>query len=482
MEEHDRLNGPGFQGEFFPQAFRAHQTGNRRDARIFYAAELRQSPDHAAALNNLTEIEISNGNYPMAVALAKKAISINEHVGRHWSMLGSALSMMHRNEEAIEAYRRSIDLEPTHPKAHHNLAVTLYDENRLDEAMSSFEMALAIAPDDMDLRSDYGMCLMAQGRLIEGLEWFEARWSKLTRQPVWRLGIPEWNGEPLAGKTIILHHEQGYGDTLQFVRFAGTLKTMARAERVIVAVPAPLIRLVRTVPGVDEVVEYDTLWIAELRKQRLGERAHYHTPMTSTLRHLGITYEWMAKDPVGQALARGYLGAELSEREVDRPPGTKLAIGIVWAGQPGYRQDLDRSMPFEHVLDLFTMRGVQLYSLQKGERAADLKNFGADGLIIDLSGRLGDWYDTARVMMGLDLVISVDTAPMHCAAGLGIPTIGLMAQPRCWRWLRDREDSPWYSSLRIAQQERRGDWTELMVRVRGMIEEMIEAKAEREAA
>ena len=154
-----------------------------------------------------------------------------------------------------------------------------------------------------------------------------------------------------------------------------------------------------------------------------------------------------------------------------KPPGTRLMVGLCWAGSSGYVPDLRRSMPFEHLLDLIDMPALSFVSLQKGERAGDIQRHGMRSMIGDLSGILGDFADTAAAMMQVDLVISVDTSVLHLAGALGRPAIGLFSNWRCWRWLVNRDDSPWYPTMRLCTQESPGDWTGLMQTVRQVIED-----------
>jgi hypothetical protein len=161
--------------------------------------------------------------------------------------------------------------------------------------------------------------------------------------------------------------------------------------------------------------------------------------------------------------------------KLSAPDGTKLRVGIVWAGRPGLDPDKERSAQLERFICLTEIPGVQVYSLQKGQPNA-LKAAGADAVIIDLDGRMNDWVDTAHLMRRLDLVVSVDTSPLHLAGALGIPTIGLCQYARCWRWLRDRTDTPWYPSMELITQPTRWDWTTPLQQVMEKIERMVEER------
>jgi hypothetical protein len=192
--------------------------------------------------------------------------------------------------------------------------------------------------------------------------------------------------------------------------------------------------------------------------------ADFHSPMLSVPAYLELTTERIPSEP--------YLRApESLGIPIRRPPGTRLVVGLVWAGSPGYVPDLRRSMPFEAMLPLEHLPGVTLVSLQKGERAADIGRAGMTGPVADLSGLLGDFADTAAALMQVDILVSVDTSVLHLAGALGRPAIALLPHWRCWRWGVDREDSPWYPSLRLVTQETADDWGGVMTQVCAMIEE-----------
>jgi hypothetical protein len=305
-------------------------------------------------------------------------------------------------------------------------------------------------PGEARVLRDLGIAKLATGQWDDGLIAHEARWSDLHRYPIWDSGIPRWEGEDLAGKTIIVHHEQGFGDTIQFIRFMPWLRE--RGARVVLAVPGPLMRLMELSGLADEVVEITGAL----------PPADFHSPMLSVPAYLELKTETI---PRGTYLkAPESLGIPLR-----RPPGTRLLVGLVWAGSPGYVPDRRRSMPFEAMLPLAEMPGVTLVSMQKGERAADIGRAGMTGLVADLSGLLGDFADTAAALMQIDLLVSVDTSVLHLAGALGRPAIALLPHWRCWRWGVNRDDSPWYPSIRLAQQDSPDDWGGLMTGVREMI-------------
>ena len=261
--------------------------------------------------------------------------------------------------------------------------------------------------------------------------------------------LPLWQGEELAGRTLYVYAEQGMGDTLQFARFLPL--AARRGARIIFDCQPELLRLLANFPE-----------LATLRTEGSPlPAADFHLPLMSLPHRLGIT---LATLP---APAR-YIGAPPASAgpPLPRPPGTRLAIGIVWAGRPQHTNDHNRSITIEHFLTLCALPGVALYSLQKGPRAGDIAELGAQSLVRDLGPQIKDFADTARLIMQLDVVITIDTAVAHLAGALGRRTFVLLPFTPDWRWLGGREDSPWYPSLRLFRQQAPRDWKGVMQRVR----------------
>jgi len=300
------------------------------------------------------------------------------------------------------------------------------------------------------------MLLLVQGRLREGFEKYEWRWKLGTLVPR-GLPAPRWNGEDLAGRTILLHGEQGYGDTIQGLRYAPLVA--ARGARVVLEVPQPLMRLAGSVSGVD------TLLTAGQALPRLD----FVCPLLSLPRACATTLETIPADvpylaPPPDTLAQWRA----------RLAGRGLKVGIAWAGSPLHRSDAKRSIDIEKLAPLLQIEGVRWFSLQVGERAGDLARLPADH-VTDLAPHLSDFAETAAAVAHLDLVISVDTAVVHLAGALARPAWVMLRSQPDWRWLLEREDTPWYPTLRLFRQHDRGDWNEVVARVRAALEQRLSA-------
>jgi tetratricopeptide (TPR) repeat protein len=385
-------------------------------------------------------------SYRRAIALAP-----DHHVAHN--NLGNVLKALGQPEEAAACYRRAIAVREDVPALHCNLANTLRALGRTDEAVACYRQAIALQPDYGDARFGLAMTLLGRGDLAAGFEAYEWRWQTPQAIAAQRgLDRPQWRGEPAAGKTLLIHVEGGFGDTLQFCRYA-TLAAV-RGLRVVLEAQAPLLRLLQSLDGVDRLVPH-------------GEAPgdfDLHCPMLSLPFAFGTTLAsipaapcYLRADAALAAAMRVRLDALAQERTAE---GARPArVGLVWAGDPGRRVramaavDRRRSIAPEHLAPLFAVPGVRFFSLQKGGPAAP-PAFG----LIDLMAGIEDFADTAALIGQLDLVISVDTAVAHLAAALG-KTVWLMDRhDHCWRWLDGRTDSPWYPGLRITRQERPGDW------------------------
>jgi len=302
--------------------------------------------------------------------------------------------------------------------------------------------------------------LLTAGRLPEGWGQFEFRWLRepsLSFRP--RFGKPVWAGQPLTGKTILLRAEQGMGDAIQFIRYATQLKTLGATVRA--GVFGGLEELMRTVSDVDQVHGPNDL----------APAIDFYIHMMSLP---GIFGTDLGSIPANVPYL--HADADRGERWAQRLGEKKRrAVGIVWAGSPTHVRDRYRSLSLAALAPLAEVEGVRWVSLQKGEPAAELKAPPPGMELMDLGAELEDFADTAAVIDQLDLVVCVDTAVAHLAGALGKPVWVMVAIPADWRWLEGREDSPWYPTMRLFRQSRRGEWDEVIERVKVALQEGLQA-------
>ena len=425
-------------------------------------------PDFFQAHNNLGNVLQTLGLVDLAAERYRVALALKPDSAEVHNNLGTVLQDSGNFRDAEACYRTALQLKPTYLEAHNNLAVTLQRQGRLDEAEASFGVALALKPDDGKIRHNLSITLLAAGRFEEGWREYEYRWHSDALASARRVfAQPLWDGEPTGDRILLLHAEQGLGDTLQFIRYAPLVA--ARGIRILLEVPQPMVRLARAmaIPGA-EVVEGGTpLPLFDL-----------HCPLMSLPRIFGTRLDtipaempYLRSDPAAVAAWRDRL---------DPAPGLK--VGLVWAGRrrpqtSAMMIDRRRSMGLAQLAPLAACTGVRFYSLQKGDPAEQTAAPPAGLDLIDLMGAATDFADTAALIANLDLVIAVDTSVAHLAGGLGKPVWLLNRFDTCWRWLLGRDDSPWYPTLRQFRQTYAGDWEGVVARVAAALSALAEAQA-----
>jgi tetratricopeptide (TPR) repeat protein len=346
----------------------------------------------------------------------------------------------------MEALSRSIELAPS-AEALTELGVCHFQLRDPVSAEASYRKALQCDPEYAPAHANLGLTLLLQGNYEEGFQEFDWRLKAEAKNFYHMEGFqaPMWKGEPLEGKTILIHAEQGFGDTLQFLRFVPMVA--ARGARVLLAVQPALRRLVAVYPGVAEC-----LGIAE----KLPD-IDFHCPLMSLPRIVGTT---LASIP-------DVVPLRLQQQPNDRVgAGGPLRVGLVWAGNPGHLTDRERSIPLKNFLELGTLGdAVSFISLQHGAAAKQLTDEHLPFEVQDACSTVKDFADTADIVAGLDLVIAVDTAIAHLAACLGKPVWVLLGPVPEWRWALEGETTPWYPTMRLFRVDEHGGLAELMKRV-----------------
>jgi FkbM family methyltransferase len=410
---------------------------------------LELDPGIDPAYSNLIGLLLAEHRYEEAVEVCRRGL---ERFPNDAGLLGNggiAYGRLGRYEEAVELARRHLALQPADPGVWCNLGNALVTVGRLAEGLDCLERAVAMAPEHAATHYNLSLALLRSGDFARGFAEYE--WRKQSGNL--QLGIrpmpgPAWDGSPPAGRRILLYHEQGVGDTIQFLRYAAVVRSLGGEP--VLEVPRSLERLCRWMPEAGEVVGTGA--------PQPSYDAHC---LLMSLPHLCGTTQQNTPPPL-----RIKIPGEVRRRWRERvcaAPGRK--VGIVWAGNPGHQNDRNRSIPFRHFLRLLDAPGVSLFSLQVGAASGALSEGGARGRIVDLAAELTDYGETAAAIAALDLVITVDTSVAHLAGTLGAPTWLLVPSYVDWRWMIDREDSPWYPSMRIFRQRTGGDWEGVFERV-----------------
>lgn len=382
----------------------------------------------------------------------RRALDLQPDFAEAWNNLAAVLHDLGRLDEAERAVRRALDLRPHYVSALSNLGNILLDAGRPDEAMACYEKAVAEAPEPAMTHWNLALACLTLGDLRRGFREFEWR-KKLpgaaAMYPV--RGVPDWKGESVSGKRLLLVAEQGLGDTLQFIRYAPLLWRVG--AEVWVESPPSLHRLLRGMEGIDGVVASSSDCPAADYRCTLMSLPHCLNTELATI---------PAEIPYLRADAELIAGWRSRFDAQPRWP----RIGLVWAGDPrpdqpdAHRIDRRRSLGLREFSPLFETTCPCLWvSLQKGAGARQLLDHPLAERILDWTAELSDFADTAALVANLDLAISVDTSVAHLAGAMGVPVWVLSRRDGCWRWLLDRDDSPWYPTLRLFRQARAGDWT-----------------------
>jgi tetratricopeptide (TPR) repeat protein len=439
----------------FLAALERQHAGDEEGAIKLYRHALELDPGSGDAYNNLANMLAAQSKVPAAVACLRRAARLAPRSAAVFANLGTYLRQLGRLEDASRALERALELEPGSPAMLFRLGLLLDDLGDGAQAVACFDRAIEQAPDQVEMRWSRAIALLRQGDFARGFAGYEIRFQRKETQ-IGYFTMPPWRGESLVGRTILVHTEQGFGDTLQFIRFIPMLA--ARGARVLFSCPAEMMRLMADFPGIAMNLVHGA---------PMPGVVDFHLPILSLPHRLGITLETLPRTVPYLAPPAGVPGPP-----IPRAAGTRLAVGIAWAGNPKHLGDASRSMALEHFLALADIEGVELYSLQKGARAADLAAIGFDALARDLDPGIVDFADLAAATMRLDLVVSVDSAPVHLAGALGKLAFVLLPARSDWRWMRGRDDSPWYPTLRLFRQRTHGDWAGVMERVRAAVAEM----------
>lgn len=428
--------------------------GRAVEAETVYRGALSLQPASPALHNSLGVVLKAQGRLEESIQAFRFALSNDAQYGEAYNNLGNSLKALDDLSGAVENYRSALRIDPGNASALNNLGNALQAQGEEAEALLCFNRAVELKPDFAEAHWNRAIVLLLEGDYAQG--WREYEWGFAAGQrPVRNFSQPRWQGEDFSGKTLLVYAEQGFGDTLQFVRFLSLVK--ARGGRVLLECQPELMEALRYCGGVDELITRAT-------NDYVAKPFDLQVPLMSLPAIFGITLEvlcatvpYLQAETVRVAHWREYLAGE------------ELKVGIVWAGRPIHQDDRKRSCALSMFSPLFGLKGIRLFSLQKGPASSELREMPE---VSDLAPVLHDFTDTAAVIMNLDLVVSVDTAVAHLAGALGKPVWVLLPYAPDWRWLLNREDSPWYPSARLFRQETAGNWEDVLLRVRDQLEEL----------
>jgi tetratricopeptide (TPR) repeat protein len=440
--------------------------GRYEEAAASHAEAIRLMPGHAPSHWGHADALRARGHYEASLAAYHAALAIEPERADIYNNRGLLLHVWGKHQDALADFETAAQLDPGHADAHCNRGMALEALGHHAQALVEYEAAIARSPRHAAAHFNHALCHLTLGHYLEGWREYEWRWQTEQLRPLQlHFGPPMWTGkESLEGRRILLHAEQGLGDSLQFCRYLPMVAE--RGATLIVQVQTPLVPLIRTMGDVSQVVA-------------AGETLpgfDFHCPFMSlplafgtTLESVPHTQRYLSPSSDKSLLWQQRLGTRRLPR-----------IGLVWAGAPHASiavqrpVDIRRSIHLGKFASLITSE-AEFFSLQKGDPAAsqlrELEQQGWSGpRLVDFTSELRDFEDTAALIDQLDLVISVDTSVAHLAGALGKPVWLLNRFDTCWRWMSERDDSPWYPSMTIFRQPAAGDWDSVIARVQAELQ------------
>ncbi len=450
------------------QAWQAHQGGSVVAAERVYRELIARQPKHAAAHVYLGIAQFDQRQFEASVNSYRRAIELQPRFAIAWNNLGNSLRMLGELDEADRCFQKAIDQQPSYLSPRKNRGTLWVWAGEIERGLASYAEGLRMAPDDPELHRNLGVIYLLLERYDLG--WAEYRWR-------WHFiggGRPQhpqplWQGEDLAGKTILIYPEQGLGDAIQFIRVATTLRSMG--ARTVVQCSSKLIPLFSSAPGIDVLVP------EEIAPQMLGVgEIDFHASFIDVvdIRHGQSGQLATATSESGELGPYLKVSDSLRDywrRQLDNwcPDRQRRRIGICWQGNPRHHADIYRSVPLSSFAPLARRDDLQLISLQHGFGTQQIAESGFAERILRLPETLdtsgGAFLDTAAIMTNLDVVITTDTSTAHLAGALGVPTWLILGKVPDWRWGQSGAETKWYPSLRLWRQSDVGCWSDVFDRI-----------------
>jgi tetratricopeptide (TPR) repeat protein len=407
-----------------------------------YRRALDLQPEFPECWSNLSATLKDAGEFDEAIDAANKSLAQRPAYAGALCNLGTALKAKGEFEKANDAYQQAIAADPNYADGYYNLGNLHKEQGRLNEAVAAYEQALALRPQFASARWNQSLVKLLRDD-PDAWDAYESRWL-VARTPMNRgFSQPLWDGSDLSGRTVLLHAEQGLGDTIQFIRYAPMVKQ--KGGMVAVLCQPELRRLLTGQLGIERVVTDNAS----------AQPFDVHCPILSLPRIFQTTPNTIPAN-VPYLTPDASLVDQWRQRISAQPAGLK--VGLVWAGRPQNRGDEQRSIELAALAPLARAEGVEFYSLQKGEASAQASSPPAGMRLADWTAELNDLADTAALIANLDLVISVDTSAAHLAGALAKPVWTLIPFAPDWRWKLGSSDTPWYPTMKLFRQPRWGDW------------------------
>jgi len=441
-----KLGNVLFQKEDFPRAVQSYQRS------------IDLNPNNPRGLTNLGAALEKLGRYEDAAMTLRHALVLSPDDVSGLKNLGHVILKLGHVGEGLHLLRRAVELAPDDADAHYTLGNALLRMERLQEALACYARVRELQPNTARAYFAPASVLLMNGQYKDGWAAYESRFDMAAyKTNVKNVHERLWDGGPLQGRRLLIHVEQGFGDTLEFVRYVPLVRKRAGDGKILLLCEPELFRILETLEGVDEFYQL---------RSDASITYDLQVPLLSLPHRFGTTLESIPnKTP--------YLKAPGGTRaKIRRRKETRLAVAFVWAGRPTHSDDRFRSSAVNWFSTLFDIEGVDFYSIQWGPRAAELEPHLKQSNVHSMTDKLTDFAETAAIIDQVDLVISIDTSVAHLAGALGKPVWTILPFGGEWRWLFRREDTPWYPNMRLFRQRILGDWRPVFLRIRAALTQM----------
>jgi len=423
------------------------QAGSEESAVKAYKKAIELNNNYEMAYNNLGNCLQKQNKYAESIEHYAKAIELNPGYAQAYNNIAAAFYKLGNFDDAIENCHKAIEIKHDYAEAYNTLAAAFQSQQKFDEAIECYDKTIEHAPEYAEAYYSRGMLYLCRGDFAKG--WPDYQWrlktakTKLTLQNdrTW------WQGENFQGKTLLVQAEQGFGDSMQFVRYLPLVKE--RGGKVIFAEKPELVGLFKNLEGVDDLVD--------IKKVAEGD---LDCDLYVTLLSLPMFFATKT-DNIPAAIP--YLFAQDSKVTYwqNKIKTDAFKVGITWAGNPTHNNDRNRSCTLDNFTQLAKIKNVKLFSLQKGTAIDQINDWPADIEMINLGREFADFTDTAAAIENMDMIISVDTSVIHLAGAMGKNAILLLPQEPDWRWMLDRDDTPWYPTITLLRQKQYGNWNSI---------------------
>jgi predicted TPR repeat methyltransferase len=410
------------------------------------------APEHAHVLHLAGIVSYRNGRIQEAVERMEKSMQLAPEMHLYPRNMCEVYRGAGRLDDAVRVGQRAVELAPNDSRAYFNLSLIHYERLDLDSAVAVSDQALALEPSFAEAHFEKAESLLLAGKLAEGWESYEWRFQlKQAEGMLPKTDKPQWDGSPLPPGRLLVIGDQGFGDCIQFGRFIPWIAE--RAPQPIIACSAELGPLLRQIPGCGKMV---TRW------EDTGEYDAY-IPLSGVPRLVGIRTDNIPNETYLKPSPR--LVAEWGQKLDRLVPKGKRRVALVWAGRPTHKNDRKRTMKLSQFAPLFARDDLAILTVQKGEQIAQVGGYYGPAPLVNLGAEISDFADTMAILQHVERLVTIDTSVAHIAGATGVPTSLVLPYAPDWRWLLNRDDTPWYKSVRLFRQQKAYDWSGVVERV-----------------